>query len=86
MRIALALPELAGKAGHVTSVVTDPNADPHDYESSSGTARAFADADYVVVNGAGYDTWADKLALMQKALAQMERSLRRSAAQLTITV
>jgi len=53
--------QLAGKAGNVTSIVTDPNADPHDYESSSDDARAFAGADYVVLNGAGYDTWADKL-------------------------
>jgi zinc/manganese transport system substrate-binding protein len=53
--------QLAGKEGNVTSIVTDPNADPHDYESSSDDARAFADADYVVLNGAGYDTWAEKL-------------------------
>src|SRR5579864_3501666 len=53
--------QLAGKAGNVTSIVTDPNADPHDYESSSGDARAFATADYVVLNGAGYDAWAQKL-------------------------
>jgi zinc/manganese transport system substrate-binding protein len=53
--------QLAGKAGQVTSVVTDPNTDPHDYESSSDDARAFATADYVVLNGAGYDTWAEKL-------------------------
>jgi zinc/manganese transport system substrate-binding protein len=53
--------QLAGKAGNVTSVVTDPNADPHSYESSSDDARAFATANYVVLNGAGYDTWANKL-------------------------
>ena len=53
--------QLAGKAGKVTSVVTDPNADPHNYETSSDNARAFADAAYVVLNGAGYDAWADKL-------------------------
>jgi zinc/manganese transport system substrate-binding protein len=53
--------QLAGKAGNVTSIVTDPNADPHSYESSSDDARAFATADYVVLNGAGYDAWADKL-------------------------
>jgi zinc/manganese transport system substrate-binding protein len=55
------LSRLAGRAGTVTSIVSDPNADPHDYESSSSDARAFADADYVVLNGAGYDTWAQKL-------------------------
>jgi zinc/manganese transport system substrate-binding protein len=53
--------QLAGNVGDVTSVVTDPNADPHNYESSISNARSFADADYVVVNGAGYDSWADKL-------------------------
>jgi zinc/manganese transport system substrate-binding protein len=53
--------QLAGQAGSVTSVVTDPNADPHNYETSAADARAFADADYVVLNGAGYDAWANKL-------------------------
>src|SRR4029077_3525427 len=42
-------------------IVTDPNADPHDYESNTGDARAFAQANYVILNGAGYDTWAQKL-------------------------
>ena len=53
--------QLAGRAGRVTSVVTDPDADPHTYESSAADARAFAEADYVVLNGAGYDAWATKL-------------------------
>jgi zinc/manganese transport system substrate-binding protein len=53
--------QLAGKDGSVTSIVTDPNADPHNYESSSNDARAVADANYVVVNGAGYDAWAQEL-------------------------
>jgi zinc/manganese transport system substrate-binding protein len=53
--------QLAGRTATVTSIVTDPNADPHDYESSSDDARAFARADYVVLNGAGYDGWATKL-------------------------
>ena len=56
---------LAGQIGgnriHLTSIVTDPNADPHDYEATADDARAVADADYVVENGAGYDTWMDKL-------------------------
>ncbi len=53
--------QLAGRAAKVTSVVSDPNADPHNYETSSDDARTFAAADYVVLNGAGYDTWAQKL-------------------------
>jgi zinc/manganese transport system substrate-binding protein len=53
--------QLGGSQVTVKSVVTDPNADPHDYESDTSTARAFATADYVILNGAGYDAWADKL-------------------------
>jgi zinc/manganese transport system substrate-binding protein len=45
----------------VTSIVSDPNADPHEYEVSSSDAREFASANYVIVNGVGYDSWADKL-------------------------
>jgi zinc/manganese transport system substrate-binding protein len=55
------LAQVGGKDVSVTTIVTDPNADPHDYEATPNDARAITDADYVVVNGAGYDTWADKL-------------------------
>ena len=53
--------QLGGTHVSVTSVVTNPNADPHDYESSTKAARAFATADFVILNGAGYDDWASKL-------------------------
>lgn len=53
--------QLGGSHVSVTSVVSNPNADPHDYETSSIDARAFATADYVVLNGAGYDDWGSKL-------------------------
>ena len=53
--------QLGGTHVNVTSVVSDPNADPHQYESSTQTARVFAQAQYVILNGAGYDTWGQKL-------------------------
>src|SRR5438067_2354499 len=53
--------QLGGNHVFVTSIVTNPNTDPHDYESSATDARAFATADYVVLNGAGYDDWGQKL-------------------------
>jgi zinc/manganese transport system substrate-binding protein len=53
--------ELGGTKVSVQSVITDPNADPHEYEVSSADARAFADARLVILNGAGYDTWGKKL-------------------------
>lgn len=53
--------QLSGTHGHVLSIVTDPNADPHEYESNAANARAIATADLVIVNGAGYDDWALRL-------------------------
>src|SRR5437588_5750732 len=53
--------QLGGSHVSVTSIVTNPNTDPHEYESSTSDARAFATADYVILNGAGYDEWASKL-------------------------
>jgi zinc/manganese transport system substrate-binding protein len=45
----------------VLSIVSDPNADPHEYESNAANARAIANANFVIVNGAGYDDWALRL-------------------------
>ncbi len=53
--------QLGGTHVSVTSIVTNPNTDPHEYESSAVDARAFATADYVILNGAGYDDWGQKL-------------------------
>jgi zinc/manganese transport system substrate-binding protein len=53
--------QLGGAHVQVLSLVSDPNADPHDYESSALAARAVAGARYVVQNGAGYDDWMTKL-------------------------
>ncbi len=53
--------QLGGNKVNVTSIVSDPNADPHEYESNTEDARKFATANYVIVNGVGYDSWAEKL-------------------------
>jgi zinc/manganese transport system substrate-binding protein len=53
--------QVGGRHVHVTSIIVDPNADPHSYEPTAADARTAVDARYVIVNGAGYDPWADKL-------------------------
>jgi zinc/manganese transport system substrate-binding protein len=45
----------------VTSIIRDPNADPHLFDPGAQVARQFAEARYVIINGAGYDPWADRL-------------------------
>jgi zinc/manganese transport system substrate-binding protein len=53
--------QLAGDRADVTSIITNPATDPHDYEATPEDARRLASADYVIVNGIGYDAWAQKL-------------------------
>jgi len=53
--------QLGGDAVHVTSILSDPNVDPHEYESNFDDAKAIAAADLVVENSGGYDDWMDKL-------------------------
>ncbi len=53
--------QIGGPYVHVTSVETNPNTDPHAFEASPAVARAFAGARLVVINGLGYDDWAQAM-------------------------
>ncbi len=53
--------QLGGDHVKVTSIISDPAADPHLYESSAEDAAALTEADLVIVNGLGYDDSIDKL-------------------------
>jgi len=50
--------QLGGNQTSVLSIVSDPNADPHEYEANISDALAITNAALVVVNGVGYDDWA----------------------------
>ena len=53
--------QLGGDRVQVTSVITNPNTDPHEYEPTAVDARTLAGAQLVIVNGIGYDPWAPNL-------------------------
>ena len=53
--------QIGGERVKVTSIITNPNTDPHDYEPKPTDARVVANARYVILNGVGYDTWGQKL-------------------------
>ena len=53
--------QLGGNHVQVTSILSNPDEDPHLFEASPKTARALQDAALVVYNGADYDPWMDKL-------------------------
>jgi zinc/manganese transport system substrate-binding protein len=53
--------QVGGARVEVHSTLTNPSADPHSYEPTAQDARTVAQAQFVILNGAGYDPWADKL-------------------------
>jgi zinc/manganese transport system substrate-binding protein len=52
---------VGGDHVQVTSIITNPSADPHDYEATANDSKAVADAQVVVYNGIGYDDWVAKM-------------------------
>lgn len=58
--------QLGGTHVDVTSILSNPDQDPHLFEASPKTARALEQAAIVVYNGADYDPWMDKLLAASK--------------------
>jgi zinc/manganese transport system substrate-binding protein len=57
--------DIAGMVGgdrvDVTSIISNPDADPHSYEANAGTARELAKAAVVIENGGGYDDFMQRM-------------------------
>jgi zinc/manganese transport system substrate-binding protein len=53
--------QLGGNHVSVTSILSDPNIDPHQYESNAQTAIQVSKAQLVIENSGGYDGWMDKI-------------------------
>lgn len=51
-----------GDAGTVTSVIANPDVDPHDFEPTPNTAKQYDAADVIISNGGGLDAWSEKFA------------------------
>jgi len=52
--------QLGGQCVNVTVILSDPDADPHAFQPTAGDIRAFQTAALVMMNGLGYDDFADK--------------------------
>ena len=59
--------QLGGQCVVITTILSDPDADPHEFQLTANDVRAFQSTALVVENGLGYDDFADK------ALATMSR-------------
>lgn len=58
---------VGGDGVHVTSIINSTNVDAHDYEPTTADIVKLQKAQVIVVNGAGYDSWAVKAAESTKA-------------------
>jgi zinc/manganese transport system substrate-binding protein len=52
---------LAGNCAEVTTIIKGADVDPHEYEPTPADNAEFLHADLVVMNGLGYDEWANKV-------------------------
>lgn len=52
--------QLGGDHVKATSIITNPDTDPHDYEPTPADGRVIAGSKLFVQNGIGYDTWSAK--------------------------
>ena len=55
------LTQIGGSSVRASSLLKDPNVDPHSYEASPQAATLVADARLVILNGIGYDDFMRKL-------------------------
>ena len=50
--------QIGGKYVQASSIMSNPNTDPHTFEASPAVAREISSAKLIVQNGVGYDNWA----------------------------
>jgi len=55
------LAQIGGAYVHVSSILNNPNTDPHSFEASPSVAEEVSQAQLIVQNGIGYDTFMDKI-------------------------
>jgi len=55
------LSQIGGRYVQVTSVMSNPNTDPHTFEASPQIAAEVADARLVIQNGLGYDSFMNRI-------------------------
>jgi zinc/manganese transport system substrate-binding protein len=55
------LSQIGGKYLQVSSIMSNPNTDPHTFEASASVAREVSQAKLIVQNGVGYDDFMTKI-------------------------
>ena len=55
------LSQIGGRYVHVSSILDNPNTDPHTFEASASVAQEISTAQLIVQNGVGYDAFMNRI-------------------------
>ena len=55
------LSQVGGRYVRVSSILNNPNTDPHTFEASPQVAQEVSSAGLIIQNGLGYDSWMNKI-------------------------
>ena len=64
--------QIGGSHVQTINIVANPNADPRVYRPAAADRQAFTSARLLIINGAGFDPWADQLANSTTGMHRME--------------
>jgi zinc/manganese transport system substrate-binding protein len=53
--------QIGGEYVEVTSIISNPDTDPHDFEATPSDAKLMSTAAIAIENGLGYDDWFDEM-------------------------
>lgn len=60
--------EIGGNNINVNSIISNPNADPHLFTTTTATSKQISQAQIIIYNGANYDGWMEEILKTQKNL------------------
>jgi zinc/manganese transport system substrate-binding protein len=53
--------QIGGQCVQTTTILSDPDADPHEFQPAASDVRSYHDAQLVIEDGLGYDDFSDKI-------------------------
>ncbi|MEU5891191.1 zinc ABC transporter substrate-binding protein [Streptomyces sp. NPDC047461] len=68
--------QIGGPKVDVTSIISDPDQDPHSYEANTQNQLALSKAKVVVENGGGYDDFVDRMLKSGNSSAEVVNAVR----------
>lgn len=68
--------QIGGDKVSVTSIISDPDQDPHSYEANTQNQLALSKAKVVIENGGGYDDFVDRMLKSSNSAAEVVNAVK----------